>query len=228
MISVDTTAFRPRALRAEKRFRALARAVDPNALLDHQALDHVRTMLWTKEASLRPIVISAVTDAERRAVPVLFDTIGQVQQRLPEHLAPVLLLCGVVAAPASPRPTDVLFVPDPGVDGRPLLFAAGDLFLAATPETTTATYEAMATALPVIGTTGGSLEKDIVNGGYDANGWLADDGDSGELVAALVQACLYRPERMRRGTAAAEYIRTVLEQQRPPADDSSRTPGAAA
>ncbi|MFE6746428.1 hypothetical protein ACFVGM_11290 [Kitasatospora purpeofusca] len=102
------------------------------------------------------------------------------------------------------------------------------MFLAASPEATTATYEVMATALPVIGTTGGSLEKDVVNGSYDANGWLADDGDSGALVAALVQACLYRPERMRRGTAAAEYVRTVLEQRRPPADDRSRTPGAAA
>ncbi|KJY27678.1 glycosyltransferase [Streptomyces sp. NRRL S-495] len=227
MISVDTTVFRPRALEPEERFRALTRAIDPNALLDHQTIARVRTMLWTKEASLRPIVISAVTDAERRAVPVLFDTIGQAQRRLPEHLAPVLLLCGVVAAPA-PRPTDVLFVPDPGVDGRPMLFAAADVFLAASPETTTAAYEAMATALPVVGTTGGSLEKDIVNGGYDANGWLADEGDSGALVAAIVQACLYRPERMRRGTAAAEYVRTVLTQQRPPADDPSRTPGAAA
>ncbi|MEV0188282.1 glycosyltransferase [Kitasatospora purpeofusca] len=227
MITVDTTAFRPRALRADERSHVLAQALDPHARLDEQALGRLRAALWTKEASLRPILLSAVTDAERHAVPALLATVGQVQRRLPEHLAPVLVLCGAVAAPA-PRSGDVLFVPDPEAVDRPLLFAAADLFLAATPDTTTAVHEAMATALPVIGTTGGTLEKDIVTGGHEANGWLADDGDTDALVAAIVQACFYRPERLRRGTAAAEHVRTVLKENRRPADEPTRTPGAAA
>ncbi|WP_327074425.1 glycosyltransferase [Kitasatospora purpeofusca] len=213
MNPVDTASFRPRALRAEERSRLLARTVQvPGQRGEPVALP----ALWTKEAQLRPIVVTAVAEAEQPVLPALLDVFAQVQLRLPENLSPVLLVAGAGAMPAaSSYSDDVFLVRQQEPEGWPVLLAAADLFLATSPDASQAVYEAMSTGLPVIGTTGGSLEKDVTTGGHEANGWLADEGDTGALVSAFVQACLYRPERLRRGTAAAEYVRASLRVRGP-------------
>ncbi|WP_406205268.1 glycosyltransferase [Kitasatospora sp. NBC_01560] len=226
MIPVDTASFRPRALRADERGRIIARAVaSPSQRAgggawrgDDVAPSSGLRTLWTKEAQLRPIIVAVITEDEQQILPDLLDAFSQVKPRLPEPLAPVLLLwaAGGGTQPDWHARGDVVFAPERDPDERPFLLAAADLFLAASPEATEAVYQAMATALPVIGTTGGSLGKEISSGGYDANGWLADPGDADALANAIVQACLYRPERLRRGTAAAEHVRNLA--RRPETD----------
>ncbi|AUY50468.1 glycosyltransferase [Streptomyces sp. CB01881] len=220
---VDTTSFRPRALLPAERARVLAQA----AMKPGQAGSNARgrhhvvssrglPMLWTKDVQLRPVVVAIPEESELQFLPSLLDGFLKVgPPRLPEHLAPVLVLCPPTSS-SQPWPSadsDVI-VAACDLEERPVLLAAADLFLASSAETTRAVYEAMATGLPVIGTTGGSLEREITTGGHDANGWLADRGDTDALARAIVQACLYRPERLRRGTAAAEQIRNQARRDR--------------
>ncbi|GAA2746137.1 glycosyltransferase [Kitasatospora cinereorecta] len=203
---VDTTSFRPRALLPAERARVLAQA----AIKPGQASSRGLPTLWTKDVQLRPVIIAIPEESELQFLPSLLDGFLKVgPPRLPEHLAPVLVLCPPTGTSQSwPHAgSDVIVASACDLEERQVLLAAADLFLASSAETTRAVHEAMATALPVIGTTGGSLEREITTGGHDANGWLADRGDLDALARAIVQACLYRPERLRRGTAAAEHLR---------------------
>ncbi|MFC9326984.1 glycosyltransferase [Kitasatospora sp. NPDC057015] len=91
----------------------------------------------------------------------------------------------------------------------PDVFRAADAYLTTATTTGSALWEAMASGCPPIALTRTGAEHAIVNGGYDANGWIAD-ARTEYLAAAIAQVCIAPAERGRRGAAAATWARRHL------------------
>nr|BEK65712.1 hypothetical protein KPHV_29390 [Kitasatospora purpeofusca] len=220
---------RPRAARltSEPAARATARAgllrrllvTDPRGLLPgrtgriaYQDTDLER--LWTTTAQLRPVLAWVGTFDARERLPLLFSAIAAAAATLAPDHRPVLIVCGdePTDGPATAHPVDLArchgISESVFVAGRrhhaemPVLYRAADAFLTTATDTPAALWEAMGCGCPPIALTRTPAELVIVNGGHDANGWIADARPE-YLAAAIAQVCIAPPERARRGRAAA-------------------------
>ncbi|MEE1825366.1 glycosyltransferase [Streptomyces sp. BE20] len=222
--NVDTTLFTPTRMRSTERAALLQRllAVDPfdpapgNRGITSEGVDLARLRMQTLH--LGPLVVAVLGPGRDERLPLLFDAISTAGRTLEPRVQPVLVVCGSPRSGSDDADRLLSLVMTTGLRESvllagqvphgelPSLFAAADAYVSAARHTTASLWEAMACATPPILLSDADVEQVIVQGGYDANGWVSDPCSEG-LAAALVQVCLDPAERLRRGTAAAARAR---------------------
>ncbi|MFF2955866.1 glycosyltransferase [Kitasatospora sp. NPDC057965] len=174
--------------------------------------------LWTGTPPLRPLIITIIGHGRNERLPLLFDAVGTAARALEPGAQPALVVCSspdsrtddacrTLSLAARSGIHDSVFhadrVPD---DELSALLASADAYLSTARHTDAFLWKAMACGTPPIVLSDADAEQVIVQGGYDANGWVSDPY-ADDLAATLVQVCLHPAERLRRGAAAAARAR---------------------